>query len=283
MAQAVAAEATTESTSIDDATLGDISGLVTPDPEHPTGEGDADTKPTDGQTDDAGSTDSPDGDETPGSEQDADDGPQIEIDGKSYAVKQVNEALEALGNKSEWSKSMTQRDQELAAKRKSLHPVENLITTLQKHPDLIPDVRDAIVDEAGEEAGEALDKALEFKPDEYPNPHAEELEKSQSETMELRFEIEKRDLAKEHKLSDKKVQEVVDFAVKEWEENKVSLTLKDAFIKMDYPNQVEKAKKTTRIAPVPGKSTAAVATKKTEPEGAVDIMDLEYDGPSFYE
>ena len=265
-------------TSLSDATMPKGLTFLTDD-EQPAPDG-AEAKPSEsGDAPTGGSTDSqePEG----ATDEDADasgetagdeDAPAgIDFNGTTYDAETLTAALDALTNKRDWQTKQTQRDQELAAKRKTMLKVEDFVTAVRENSELADAIQEVVEEFGDPKLKDALSAVLTYDPSTIENPfetelteHKGKLEKAQERVVELEWKAEQAQLQKVYKLSDKKVKETVDYAVDYFQKHKVGLTLDAAYKLMNYSALQEQT--TNRTPRTPGKKTGASEINQPKPE-----------------
>jgi len=226
----------------------------------------------------AESTDSPakDGDEKEGEEAQ----PKVEIDGQEYDKADILEALQDRQNKKKWQSESTQRDQETAALRKAVEPVVQLVQKLREKGEVAQNIREDLMEEFGDEIAPIVDAALAFDPEKHPNPYEKDLEAKDRRIAELESDEilrkEKDALTGKYKLKPAAVEEVVQYAVKYYEETGAALGLEEAYKLWDYD---ELAKKRTGTPPPPvvkGNGAREIKKKAPVPKTYANIDLSEY-------
>jgi len=69
---------------------------------------------------------------------------EVELDGKTYKVEELYEALEAVKNKSEWQKTNTEKSQALSSERKELESLQQKWASLHKNEDVMEAIKDLL-------------------------------------------------------------------------------------------------------------------------------------------
>lgn len=167
----------------------------------------------------------------------------IVIDGKNYSAAEISESL--LGSMR--LQDYTKKTMELADDRKSIQNVHDFLSMIK---DKGAAVMEVIEDELGKDAAKAFEKMIDK--DLWDNPFESELNTRQARIDELEgqmtLEKEAKDLKSTEKLSDKKVQEVLDFAIQKFDETGVAHSLSDAYRLMNYDDVQAKAAEAVKAA-----------------------------------
>ena len=249
----------------------------------------------DTETEEGGEEPAPDGEQesksedSEGSEESGDETPaeKITVGEDEYTLDEVKDAIKDSQNKKDWSKSNTEKAQELAELRKSLEPLINIISGMKADKYAIEDIKELLVDRLGEEKKEEVEAALAFDAAKFPSPFEKELAERdeklkavEAKNAQLEGENaarEERDrFAKDMKISQKKAQEVLDFAEKHYNETKTFLPLDQAYKLMNYDSVAEIAgKKKLGIPKPPSKGNGAKEVKQeTKKPTSIDDVDV---------
>ncbi len=170
-------------------------------------------------------------------------------DGKGFTMDDVLEWKKDNQNKTDWQTSNTQKAQELSGMKGAVDSIGQLATIMKSDRELAESIKEAI-DESSDGKGGKLFEALmsgDLKAIKSEDPNLDKVANLTSEVEDLKgvitFMEAKDDLKKQYKLSNKRMDEIVDYAVKESDiENGRFITLEDAMKLTEYDSLKEKAK-----------------------------------------
>jgi hypothetical protein len=96
-------------------------------------------------------------------------------DGEQFTVEDIESWKKDADNRHEWSKSNTEKAQEVADQRRAVEPLVQLVEQLNKSEEFKDTLKEAIEDELGEEAGQLFEQSLKMENKDLPNPFESEL------------------------------------------------------------------------------------------------------------
>lgn len=208
--------------------------------------------------------------------------PEITVGDGTYRQSEIVEAMEDRKNKAEWQKSNTTKAQEVAERRKAVEPVLAVIDTLKNNTQLTENLKEALLEAGGESAVKALDDALTFDPEKNPHPDTillnELTEKHNVLENEVAMSKEGAALKSKFNLTDKRIDAVVDFAVKRFNETGQALSLEDAYKLMKHDELEANPPTKEKPASATGKRKKAGAQKIDKQEVAASFEDITLDG-----
>ncbi len=182
-------------------------------------------------------------------------------DGSEYTQDDVLAWKKDADNRNDWSKSNTEKAQEIADQRRAMEPFLQLVNQLKKTEDFSDTLFEAIEDELGKEAGQLFKETLSADNTDLPNPWADELKQAQDQLaqMESQQALDKSmvDLQSSFKLDKSQAQIVLDYAIKTHEDTGRLLTLEEAYKVMNFD------KVRTEIKAKPKKPSLPVNVKKS--------------------
>jgi hypothetical protein len=159
-------------------------------------------------------------------------------DGEQFTVEDIESWKKDADNRHEWSKSNTEKAQEVADQRRAVEPLVQLVEQLNKSEEFKDTLKEAIEDELGEEAGQLFEQSLKMENKDLPNPFESELAeaKEKVEMMEAEKVLDQSmsNLQTQYSLKSEQVQEVLDYAINAHEESGRLLTLEEAYKVMSF-------------------------------------------------
>lgn len=159
-------------------------------------------------------------------------------DGEQFTVEDIESWKKDADNRHEWSKSNTEKAQEIADQRRAVEPLVQLVGQLNKSEEFRDTLKEAIEDELGEEAGQLFEQSLKMENKDLPNPFESELAeaKEKLEMMEAEKVLDQSmsDLQAQYSLKSEQVQKVLDYAINAHEETGRLLTLEEAYKVMSF-------------------------------------------------
>lgn len=159
-------------------------------------------------------------------------------DGEQFTVEDIESWKKDADNRHEWSKSNTEKAQEVADQRRAVEPLVQLVEQLNKSEEFRDTLKEAIEDELGEEAGQLFEQSLKMENKDLPNPFESELTeaKEKVEMMEAEKVLDQSmsNLQTQYSLKSEQVQEVLDYAINAHEETGRLLTLEEAYKVMSF-------------------------------------------------
>lgn len=188
-------------------------------------------------------------------------------DGEQFTVEDIESWKKDADNRHEWSKSNTEKAQEIADQRRAVEPLVQLVGQLNKSEEFRDTLKEAIEDELGEEAGQLFEQSLKMENKDLPNPFESELAeaKEKLEMMEAEKVLDQSmsDLQAQYSLKSEQVQEVLDYAINAHEETGRLLTLEEAYKVMSFDKpKVETPVKAKPSVPVNVQKKVGVKSDK---------------------
>lgn len=188
-------------------------------------------------------------------------------DGEQFTVEDIESWKKDADNRHEWSKSNTEKAQEVADQRRAVEPLVQLVEQLNKSEEFKDTLKEAIEDELGEEAGQLFEQSLKMENKDLPNPFESELAeaKEKVEMMEAEKVLDQSmsNLQAQYSLKSEQVQEVLDYAINAHEESGRLLTLEEAYKVMSFDKpKVETPVKAKPSVPVNVQKKVGVKSDK---------------------
>ena len=188
-------------------------------------------------------------------------------DGEQFTVEDIESWKKDADNRHEWSKSNTEKAQEVADQRRAVEPLVQLVEQLNKSEEFKDTLKEAIEDELGEEAGQLFEQSLKMENKDLPNPFESELAeaKEKVEMMEAEKVLDQSmsNLQTQYSLKSEQVQEVLDYAINAHEESGRLLTLEEAYKVMSFDKpKVETPVKAKPSVPVNVQKKVGVKSDK---------------------
>ena len=188
-------------------------------------------------------------------------------DGEQFTVEDIESWKKDADNRHEWSKSNTEKAQEIADQRRAVEPLVQLVEQLNKSEEFRDTLQEAIEDELGEEAGQLFEQSLKMENKDLPNPFESELAeaKEKVEMMEAEKVLDQSmsDLQAQYSLKSEQVQEVLDYAINAHETTGRLLTLEEAYKVMSFDKpKVETPVKAKPSVPVNVQKKVGVKSDK---------------------
>jgi len=188
-------------------------------------------------------------------------------DGEQFTVEDIESWKKDADNRHEWSKSNTEKAQEVADQRRAVEPLVQLVEQLNKSEEFKDTLKEAIEDELGEEAGQLFEQSLKMENKDLPNPFESELTeaKEKVEMMEAEKVLDQSmsNLQTQYSLKSEQVQEVLDYAINAHEESGRLLTLEEAYKVMSFDKpKVETPVKAKPSVPVNVQKKVGVKSDK---------------------
>ena len=194
--------------------------------------------------------------------------------GSKHSVEQIELWHTDSMNRHEWQKSNTEKAQELSDQRRAVEPLVQLVEKIKESGEFSESLKEAIEDELGKEAGQLFDQSLQMDNKDLPNPFESELQEARDKlaNMEAERQIDQSmtQLRSSYKLTDQQAQDVLDFAVKNFEETNRVLTLEEAYKVMNFDKAPASEPKPKPSVPVNVKKNVGI---KAENKGKITSYD----------
>jgi len=159
-------------------------------------------------------------------------------DGSRYSLDDIETWRKDSLNRHDWSKSNTEKAQQLADQRRAVEPLVQLIEKIKENVDFTETLQEAIEDEMGTEAGQLFQDSLTMENTELPNPYQDQLLEAEERlaTIEAERELDNSlvKLQNTFSLSSEQADEVLSFAIKVHEDTDRLLTLEEAYKVMNF-------------------------------------------------
>ena len=198
-------------------------------------------------------------------------------DGSRYSLDDIETWRKDSLNRHDWSKSNTEKAQQLADQRRAVEPLVQFIEKIKENGDFTETLQEAIEDEMGKEAGQLFQDSLGMENTELPNPYQDQLLEAEERlaTIEAERELDNSlvKLQNTFSLSSEQADEVLSFAIKVHEDTDRLLTLEEAYKVMNFDKAkaepvVEKKKPSV---PVNVTKNAGIKETSSKPKTYADI------------
>ena len=204
---------------------------------------------------------------------------------KEYSEEQIKDAIRDSENKYEWQKSNTEKAQEVAATRKAIEPLVQLVNKLKDAGETVNDIKTILTDSLGEDTSKLVDLALTFDSTKFVHP-AEEENASLKEELATKIAAdflkdELSSLRDTHKISSEQADKVQEWAVNKFNETGQAYSLEDAYKLMNFDSVQEKLKNKKmrdfkNTPTLPDKSGGAKNIDNQQPEPTT-YKEIKYD------
>ena len=198
-------------------------------------------------------------------------------DGSRYTLDDVETWRKDSLNRHDWSKSNTEKAQQLADQRRAVEPLVQLIEKIKENGDFTETLREAIEDEIGKEAGQLFQDSLSMENTELPNPYQDQLLEAEERlaTIEAERELDNSlvQLQNTFSLTSEQADDVLAFAIKVHEDTDRLLTLEEAYKVMNFDKVKAEpvAEKPKPNVPVNITKNAGVKESASKPKTYADI------------
>ncbi len=204
----------------------------------------------------------------------------MEYDGKDYTLEELVDAIKDSTNKKSWQESNTQSAQKNADDRKVVDGFVDILAKLKNSDsEFAPDAIAAIREIVGEEE---YDKAM-GSIDGYSNSYKNTIGERDSEINDLKDELAlinaKGTLREKTGITEKKADEVLEFALDKWKKGDGWVSLEDAYKLMNYDKVSAKAiakKKAQRPKSAPARPGASEFKEKKKSTSNNPFDDIEF-------
>lgn len=199
-------------------------------------------------------------------------------DGSKFSTEDIELWRTDSVNRHEWQKSNTEKAQQLSDQRRAVEPLVQLVDKLKESEEFSETLKEAIEDELGKEAGQLYEQSLQMDNKDLPNPYESELTEAREklEAMESERELERSmsELRSTYKLNDKQVQEVLDFAVSNFEKTDRVLTLEEAYKVMNFNKAPAPEPKSKPSVPVNVKKNVGIKADTNKKASTYEDIDV---------
>tara|TARA_R100000152_G_C6752159_1_gene175850 strand:- start:279 stop:1250 length:972 start_codon:yes stop_codon:yes gene_type:complete len=199
-------------------------------------------------------------------------------DGLKFSTEDIELWRTDSVNRHEWQKSNTEKAQQLSDQRRAVEPLVQLVDKLKESEEFSETLKEAIEDELGKEAGQLYEQSLQMDNKDLPNPYESELTEAREklEAMESERELERSmsELRSTYKLNDKQVQEVLDFAVSNFEKTDRVLTLEEAYKVMNFNKAQAPEPKPKPSVPVNVKKNVGIKADTNKKASTYEDIDV---------
>lgn len=205
-------------------------------------------------------------------------------DGSRYSIDDIESWRKDSLNRHEWSKSNTEKAQQLADQRRAVEPLVQLIGKVKDNQEFAETIQEAIEDELGKEAGQLFAQSLKMDNQDLPNPYQDQLQETQEQLANVQAEIELdrslNDLRSKFSLSDEDIDTVLDFAVNQQQQYNRLLTPEEAYKIMNFDKVQSKPVEAKPKPSVPVNVKKNVGMKGDAPKKVASYDDI--DVASFF-
>ena len=198
-------------------------------------------------------------------------------DGSRYSLDDIETWRKDSLNRHDWSKSNTEKAQQLADQRRAVEPLVQFIEKIKENGDFTETLQEAIEDEMGKEVGQLFQDSLTMENTELPNPYQDQLLEAEERlaTIEAERELDNSlvKLQNTFSLSSEQADEVLSFAIKVHEDTDRLLTLEEAYKVMNFDKVKAEpvAEKPKPNVPVNITKNAGVKETASKPKTYADI------------
>ena len=205
-------------------------------------------------------------------------------DGSRYSIDDIESWRKDSMNRHEWSKSNTEKAQQLSDQRRAVEPLVQLIDKVKSNQEFAETIQEAIEDELGKEAGQLFAQSLKMDNQDLPNPYQDQLQETQEQLANVQAEIELdrslNDLKSKFSLSDEDIDTVLDFAVNQQQQFNEVLTPEEAYKIMNFDKVQSKPVEAKPKPSVPVNVKKNVGMKGDAPKKVASYDDI--DVASFF-
>ena len=205
-------------------------------------------------------------------------------DGSRYSIDDIESWRKDSLNRHEWSKSNTEKAQQLSDQRRAVEPLVQLIDKVRDNQEFAETIQEAIEDELGKEAGQLFAQSLKMDNQDLPNPYQDQLQETQEQLANVQAEIELdrslNDLRSKFSLSDEDIDTVLDFAVNQQQQYNRLLTPEEAYKIMNFDKVQSKPVEAKPKPSVPVNVKKNVGMKGDAPKKVASYDDI--DVASFF-
>mgnify|MGYP003131995472 FL=1 len=199
-------------------------------------------------------------------------------DGSKFSTEDIELWRTDSVNRHEWQKSNTEKAQQLSDQRRAVEPLVQLVDKLKESGEFSETLKEAIEDELGKEAGQLYEQSLQMDNKDLPNPYESELTEAREklETIESERELERSmsQLRSTYELNDTQVQEVLDFAVSNFEKTDRVLTLEEAYKVMNFNKAPAPEPKPKPSVPVNVKKNVGIKADTNKKASTYEDIDV---------
>ena len=198
-------------------------------------------------------------------------------DGSRYSLDDIETWRKDSLNRHDWSKSNTEKAQQLADQRRAVEPLVQLIEKIKENGDFTETLQEAIEDEMGKEVGQLFQDSLTMENTELPNPYQDQLLEAEERlaTIEAERELDNSlaQLQNTFSLTSEQADDVLAFAIKVHEDTDRLLTLEEAYKVMNFDKVKAEpvAEKPKPNVPVNITKNAGVKETASKPKTYADI------------
>lgn len=159
-------------------------------------------------------------------------------DGSRYTLSDIESWKQDADNRHDWSKSNTEKAQQLADQRRAVEPLVQLVEKIKESEDFSDTLMEAIEDELGKDAGQLFRQTLQMDNKDLPNPWEAELQQAQEQVAQMEAEkvLDQSivDLRSQYSLSAEEADQVLEYAINTHENSGRLLTLDEAYKVMNF-------------------------------------------------
>lgn len=200
-------------------------------------------------------------------------------DGSRYTLSDIESWKQDADNRHDWSKSNTEKAQQLADQRRAVEPLVQLVEKIKESEDFSDTLMEAIEDELGKDAGQLFRQTLQMDNKDLPNPWEAELQQAQEQVAQMEAEkvLDQSivDLRSQYSLSAEEADQVLEYAINTHENSGRLLTLDEAYKVMSFDKpKGEPEPKPKPSVPVNVQKSVGVKSDKQEKITNYDDIDV---------
>ena len=200
-------------------------------------------------------------------------------DGSRYTLSDIESWKQDADNRHDWSKSNTEKAQQLADQRRAVEPLVQLVEKIKESEDFSDTLMEAIEDELGKDAGQLFRQTLQMDNKDLPNPWEAELQQAQEQVAQMEAEkvLDQSivDLRSQYSLSAEEADQVLEYAINTHENSGRLLTLDEAYKVMNFDKPKGKPEpKPKPSVPVNVQKSVGVKSDKQEKITNYDDIDV---------
>ena len=200
-------------------------------------------------------------------------------DGSRYTLSDIESWKQDADNRHDWSKSNTEKAQQLADQRRAVEPLVQLVEKIKESEDFSDTLMEAIEDELGKDAGQLFRQTLQMDNKDLPNPWEAELQQAQEQVAQMEAEkvLDQSivDLRSQYSLSAEEADQVLEYAINTHENSGRLLTLDEAYKVMNFDKpKGEPESKPKPSVPVNVQKSVGVKSDKQDKITNYDDIDV---------
>ena len=200
-------------------------------------------------------------------------------DGSRYTLSDIESWKQDADNRHDWSKSNTEKAQQLADQRRAVEPLVQLVEKIKESEDFSDTLMEAIEDELGKDAGQLFRQTLQMDNKDLPNPWEAELQQAQEKVAQMEAEkvLDQSivDVRSQYSLSAEEADQVLEYAINTHENSGRLLTLDEAYKVMNFDKpKGEPESKPKPSVPVNVQKSVGVKSDKQDKITNYDDIDV---------